>query len=61
MRINLPLSRQDLADMTGTTIETAIRVMSQFRKEGLVHTEPGGYVVVLDHERLQLLSEGAEH
>ena len=60
MRINLPLSRQDLADMAGTTIETAIRVMSRFRKEGLVHTEPGGYIVVLDHARLQLLSEGAQ-
>jgi CRP/FNR family transcriptional regulator len=59
LRINLPLSRQDLADMTGTTIETAIRMMSRFRKEGLVHTEPGGYVVVLDHERLKRLSEGA--
>jgi CRP-like cAMP-binding protein len=58
-RINLPLSRQDLADMAGTTIETAIRVMSRLRKEGLVHTEPGGYIVVLDHDRLQRLSEGA--
>jgi CRP/FNR family transcriptional regulator len=57
-RINLPLSRQDLADMAGTTIETAIRVMSRLRKEGLVHTEAGGYVVVLDHERLRKLSEG---
>jgi CRP/FNR family transcriptional regulator len=61
LRINLPLSRQDLADMAGTTIETAIRVMSRFRKKGLVHTEPGGYVVVLDHERLQKISEGADH
>ncbi len=60
-RINLPLSRQDLADMAGTTIETAIRVMSRLRKEGLVHTEPGGYVVVLDHERLRKLSEGAAY
>jgi CRP/FNR family transcriptional regulator len=58
-RINLPLSRRDLADMAGTTIETAIRVMSRFRKEGLVHTEPGGFVIVLDHERLQQLSTGA--
>src|SRR5512136_1494359 len=57
-RINLPLSRQDLADMAGTTIETAIRVMSRLRKEGLVHTEPGGYVIVRDHNRLQQLSEG---
>jgi CRP/FNR family transcriptional regulator len=60
-RINLPLSRQDLADMAGTTIETAIRVMSRFRKDGLVHTEPGGYIVVLDHERLRLLAEGADY
>jgi CRP-like cAMP-binding protein len=59
LRINLPLSRQDLADMTGTTIETAIRIMSKFRKEGLVHTEPGGFVVILAHERLQRVSEGA--
>jgi hypothetical protein len=35
--------------------------MSRFRKEGLVHTEPGGYIVVLDHERLQVLSQGTEH
>jgi CRP-like cAMP-binding protein len=60
LRINLPLSRQDLADMTGTTIETAIRVMSKFRKEGLIHTEPGGFVVILDHERLKRVSEGAQ-
>jgi CRP-like cAMP-binding protein len=60
LRINLPLSRQDLADMTGTTIETAIRIMSKFRKEGWVHTEPGGFVVILDYERLQRVSEGAQ-
>jgi CRP/FNR family transcriptional regulator len=58
IRINLPMTRQDLADMAGTTIETAIRVMSRLRKEGLVLTEPGGYVVVLDHERLLRLSAG---
>jgi CRP-like cAMP-binding protein len=59
LRINMSLSRQDLADMAGTTIETAIRVMSRFRQEGLVHTEPGGFVVVLDRERLKRLSAGA--
>lgn len=36
--IQMPLSRQDLAEMTGTTVETASRVMSQFQKEGLIHT-----------------------
>ncbi len=58
VKINLPLSRQDLADMTGTTIETAIRIMSKFRKEGLVFTEPGGYIVVTDCERMRQLSAG---
>jgi CRP/FNR family transcriptional regulator len=58
IRIHLPLSRQDLADMTGTTIETAIRIMSKFRKEGLVYTEPGGYIVVTDCDRMRALSAG---
>lgn len=34
--IQMPLSRQDIAEMTGATIETASRVMSQFRKDGLI-------------------------
>ena len=34
--IQMPLSRQDIAEMTGTTVETASRVMSQFRKDGLI-------------------------
>ena len=58
LRIDISLSRQDLADMAGTTIETTIRIMSRFRKEGLVHTEPGGYIVITDRARLQHLSEG---
>jgi CRP-like cAMP-binding protein len=36
--IQMPLSRQDLAELTGTTVESASRVMSQFQKEGLIHT-----------------------
>lgn len=34
--IQMPLSRQDIAEMTGTTVETASRVMSQFRKDALI-------------------------
>lgn len=36
--IQMPLSRPELAEMTGTTVETASRVMSQFQKEGLIRT-----------------------
>ena len=31
--ITVPLSRQDLADMACTTLETAIRILSRFRKD----------------------------
>ncbi|MDL1951093.1 winged helix-turn-helix domain-containing protein, partial [Acidobacteria bacterium ACD] len=42
-RLLLPLHRQDLAELTGTTVETAIRVMSRWAKEGVVTTEEDGF------------------
>ena len=36
--IQAPLARDDVAAMTGTTSETASRVMSQFQKDGLIRT-----------------------
>ncbi len=36
--IQLPLSRADLAEMAGTTVETASRVLSRFQKEKLVES-----------------------
>lgn len=44
--VPMPLSRQELADLTGTTIETAIRIMSRWQKEGVLHTEKDGFVVL---------------
>jgi CRP/FNR family transcriptional regulator, nitrogen oxide reductase regulator len=52
--IPLHLSRQDLADLTGTTIETCIRVMSRWGREGVVNTEPDGFRVA-DLETLRAL------
>jgi CRP/FNR family transcriptional regulator len=43
--IPMPLSRQELADMTGTTIETAIRIMSRWGKQHIVQTESDGFLV----------------
>ena len=40
------ISRQDLADMTGTTIETSIRIMSRWAKDRIVQTEKDGFVVL---------------
>lgn len=36
--IQLPFSRQDLAAMTGATVETVSRVMSRFAEDGLIRT-----------------------
>jgi CRP-like cAMP-binding protein len=54
--IPLPLSRQELADMTGTTIETGIRIMSRWGKEEVVRTEKDGFVV-LDRQTLEAMAD----
>ena len=43
--ISMPLSRQELADLTGTTIETCIRIMSRWGKEAVLLTEKDGFVL----------------
>jgi CRP-like cAMP-binding protein len=55
--IPLALSRQELADMTGTTIETCIRIMSRWNKDDVVRTEKDGFVV-LDEKDLARLAAG---
>jgi len=44
--IPMVLSRQELADLTGTTIETCIRIMSRWGKDEILRTERDGFVVV---------------
>ena len=44
--INLHLTRKDIANMVGTTIETAIRVMSRFQKEGVIETNRSGITIL---------------
>ncbi|NPA13413.1 MAG: Crp/Fnr family transcriptional regulator [Aquificae bacterium] len=44
--IKAPITRQDLAEMTGTTVETAIRIMSRWKKEGIVNTERGKIEII---------------
>jgi CRP-like cAMP-binding protein len=55
--IPLALSRQELADMVGTTIETAIRVMSRWAKDDIVRTEKDGFLVV-DRAALESTAQG---
>ncbi|MGC6431029.1 MAG: Crp/Fnr family transcriptional regulator [Jejuia sp.] len=46
--ISLMLSREDYANIVGTATESAIRVLSQFKKEGLLSTI-GKYIKIEDH------------
>jgi CRP-like cAMP-binding protein len=55
--VPLALSRQELADLTGTTIETSIRIMSRWSKDQIVLTEKDGFVV-LDRAALESLAAG---
>lgn len=52
--IQLPLSRQDLAQMTGSTPETVSRVLSEFKREGLIRTGRE-WVALLDQDALTRL------
>jgi hypothetical protein len=53
----LTFSRQDLADLCGTTVETAIRTMSRLSRRGIVQTAPTGFLV-RDVQRLGALAQG---
>ena len=53
--IPMPLSRQELADLTGTTIETCIRIMSRWGKDDVLRTEKDGFLVI-DRPTLETLA-----
>lgn len=53
--INMKLTKQDLAEMVGTTVETSIRTMSKLSKAGLVISK-AGRIIIKDLERLKSLT-----
>lgn len=55
----LPLSRQEMAELMGLTTETVSRVISQFRRAGLILT-PKGHIRILDYARLRALVENKD-
>lgn len=50
VRITVPLTRQDISEMAGTTVETTIRTFSRWQKNGILST---------DRQRLTILDEPA--
>jgi len=55
--IELPLTRQDIAEMAGTTVETATRTLSKFRKKGLIQTERGRVIILKPHQLVRIAEE----
>jgi CRP-like cAMP-binding protein len=48
----IPLTKHELAEMAGTTVETAIRVLSQLRKQGILTSSRGSTTIAKpDHLR----------
>ncbi|EEW87151.1 LOW QUALITY PROTEIN: bacterial regulatory protein, partial [Brucella melitensis bv. 1 str. 16M] len=57
LRIDFPVSRQDIAELTGTTLHTVSRIVSQWQSKGWVE---GGRqsLLVRDLRRLRQIAEG---
>jgi CRP/FNR family transcriptional regulator len=56
-RTVLEVTRQELADMTGTTVESAIRVTSRWQNAGLISSSRR-HIHVVDEKRLQEVAQG---
>ena len=54
---DLPFTRQELSDMAGTTTETAIRILSQWKSRKII-SSVRGKITILDETKLRLLAEG---
>ena len=59
IKINLRLTRRDMADFVGTTVETAIRVLSRFRKEGIL-TSSSKEIIIKNKEKLRELARDSK-
>ncbi|MGM0613825.1 MAG: Crp/Fnr family transcriptional regulator, partial [Bacteroidota bacterium] len=55
MEFELPLSRKEVGQMVGVSTENVIRVLSEFRQDGIIRIE-GKKIYVLEPERLRLLT-----
>ncbi|MBI4331910.1 MAG: Crp/Fnr family transcriptional regulator [Chloroflexi bacterium] len=51
----IPLTRREIAEMTGTTIETTSRFISRLKRDGIVRALRGK-VVIVDHDKLGQLA-----
>ncbi len=56
-KAGIGIPREDFAGIIGTATETAIRTLSDFKDEGLITTDSGRRIILLDKEELQFVAE----
>ena len=56
IEISFPITRKDVSEMTGTTLQTVSRLLSAWEKDGLV-TSKRKKIIVSDPHRLAVLAE----
>ncbi len=56
----IAMSRQELANLSGTTVETAIRVTKAFEKSGILKLPDHRVIKILEPNKLKVIGEGAE-
>jgi len=57
MRLEVPLSRQDLAELAGTTVETTIRITSRWTKQGVLKAQYRSLTIQNLGRLLEILGE----
>lgn len=55
--LDLPMSRNDIADYLGLTIETVCRALSGFRRDGIIAIPTWHQIELCDRESLEMLCE----
>jgi CRP-like cAMP-binding protein len=55
--IDFPLTRQDLAEMTGTTLYTVSRTLSQWEKDGIVSSRREQVTLLAPHQLVVIAEE----
>jgi len=55
--LNIKLSREEIANSIGTATESSIRILSNFKKDGIIEVK-GKRIKILDKEKLEHISIG---
>ena len=55
--LNIHLSREDIANIIGTATESAIRLLSEFKKDEIISLK-GKNISLLDTQKLKKIAQG---